>query len=459
MHYVRIYTGAAWYFVNNSTENTKSFKIILQPKRYVMTNQIQYTGEATIAEGKTEEFKKIIPLLIEAVQKNEPGVNAFQVYLNADETKAYLIGWFKNSEAVLAHFATGGSLLPGSGFQAIITFTRLEVFGNLTKEAADAVLAIGATIFKYQDGFIRGEIITPRTEVPADIVGAWENGSIDFELWENYQQGYYGGPNAVNSREAMVFSKKGDAEYYRYKLAHGVSEELIDCTGTVTFNQDATFTFYPGQGRKRFYDTKDTNNNTDTALTTTELADPGLALTRGYAYNGASNPPALQITVAGSEPYNWYKKPSPRTEVPDELVGGWEHGVINFEVWENYPEGRWAGRDAIPSREVMVFHKNGDAKFYRYEFAFNLYEELIDCTGTVTFNDNGTFTFYPGQGRMRHYDTRHSENNKDRPLTSTELAQPKLAGTRGYAYDGSSDPPLIRITVPSSAPYNWYKKS
>jgi hypothetical protein len=46
----------------------------------------------------------------------------------------------------------------------------------------------------------------------------------------------------------------------------------------------------------------------------------------------------------------------------------------------------------------MVFEKDGEAKFYRYEFAFELYEELIDCTGTVRFTHAGTFTFYPVQG-------------------------------------------------------------
>jgi quinol monooxygenase YgiN len=425
-----------------------------------MTKQVQCTGELTIGDGQINEFKRIMPAFIEAVQKNELDMNAFQVYLSADETKAYLVEWYKNSEAVLAHWINVKPLLPE--LLAIAPYTRLEIFGNLTKAVEEALKPLGAPVFKYHGGFIRGEIITPRTEVPEEIVGAWENGSIDFELWENYQQGHYGGPNAVPAREAMVFSKDGDAKYYRYELAHGISEELIDCTGTVTFNQDATFTFYPIQGRKRFYDTRDSNNNTDTALTATDLADPKLALTRGYAYNGASDPAALQITVAGSEPYNWYKKAyiPPRTEVPDELVGSWTDGSFDFVLWENYPEGHWAGRNAVPTREAMVFSKNGDAKFYRYAFAFNIYEELIDCTGTVTFNDNGTFTFYPVQGRKRFYDTLHQgENNKDKPLTTTELADPKLAGTRGYAYNGSVDPPVIRISVPSSPPYNWYKLS
>jgi len=149
---------------------------------------------------------------------------------------------------------------------------------------------------------------------------------------------------------------------------------------------------------------------------------------------------------------------TPRTEVPAEFIGAWENGSIDLVFWENYREGYYAGRNATPSREAMIFYKNGEAKFYRYEFAYGLYEELIDCTGTVTFNSDGTFTFHPLKGRKRYYNTRYSGSNKDRALTDTELTQPKIAGKRGYEYI-SSNPPVIRITVPGSAPYNWHKKS
>ncbi|HEY8505538.1 MAG TPA: hypothetical protein VIL46_13220 [Gemmataceae bacterium] len=148
----------------------------------------------------------------------------------------------------------------------------------------------------------------------------------------------------------------------------------------------------------------------------------------------------------------------PRTEVPDEIVGAWEHGAIDFDLWEKYKERYYAGRNASPTREAMVFRKNGDAKFYRYEFAFGVYEELVDCEGTVTFGGDGTFTFHPAKGRKRFYDTRNPANNKDRALTAEELKDPRWAGKRRYAPIASSEPAALKITVPGSAPYNWYKK-
>ena len=148
---------------------------------------------------------------------------------------------------------------------------------------------------------------------------------------------------------------------------------------------------------------------------------------------------------------------TPRIKTPTELVGTWQAGPIDFELWENYKEGYYAGRNATPSRESMTFRADGSAKFYRYEFAFNLYENLVDCEGTVAFHGDGTFTFHPVECRKRFYDSRYSAKNSDRELTDQELFDPNWAGTRAYTYDSSSEPPRLRIVVPSSAPYYWYQ--
>ncbi len=121
-----------------------------------MTKQVQYTTEFTIIDGKIDEFKTLMHAIIESVEKNEQNMNAYQVYLNAEENKAFIVEWFKNSEAILIHLANIGPLFPE--LLAIAPAVRLEVFGSLTHEAEEALKSIGAKIFKYHEGFIRGDV-------------------------------------------------------------------------------------------------------------------------------------------------------------------------------------------------------------------------------------------------------------------------------------------------------------
>lgn len=121
-----------------------------------MTNQVQYTTEFTIVDGKIEDFKKIMHSIIESVKEKEQDMSAYQVYLNAEENKAFIVEWFKNSEAILIHLANVGPLFPE--LLAIAPAVRLEVFGNLSAAAEEALKSIGAQIFKYHEGFIRGDV-------------------------------------------------------------------------------------------------------------------------------------------------------------------------------------------------------------------------------------------------------------------------------------------------------------
>ena len=121
-----------------------------------MTKQVQYTSEFTIADGKIDEFKRIMHSIIGSVERNEHDVNGYQVYVSAEGNRAFIVEWFKNAEAILIHLANVGPLFPE--LLAIAPIVRLEVFGNLTKEAEDALRSIGAKIFNYHEGFIRGDV-------------------------------------------------------------------------------------------------------------------------------------------------------------------------------------------------------------------------------------------------------------------------------------------------------------
>ncbi len=84
-------------------------------------------------DGKIEEFKSMMHSIIKAVKKDEQDMNAYQVYLNAEENKAFIVEWFQNSEAILIHLANVGPLFPD--LLTIAPAVRLEVFGKLTKAA------------------------------------------------------------------------------------------------------------------------------------------------------------------------------------------------------------------------------------------------------------------------------------------------------------------------------------
>ena len=118
-----------------------------------MEEQIQVLVELTIADGKIEEFKSQMPAIIARVKKNEPDMIGYQWYLSDDQTKCYVIEWLKNSQAWLIHLSNVEQIVPA--LFAIAPITRLEVFGDISKDVEDALKPFGALIYKHLSGFIR----------------------------------------------------------------------------------------------------------------------------------------------------------------------------------------------------------------------------------------------------------------------------------------------------------------
>jgi hypothetical protein len=93
--------------------------------------------------------------IIETVEENEQDVIAYEVYFNAEESKAFIVERFDNSEAVLIQLANVTPVFPE--LMATASIVRVEVFGNLTKEAEEALRSLGANIYQYHKGFVRGD--------------------------------------------------------------------------------------------------------------------------------------------------------------------------------------------------------------------------------------------------------------------------------------------------------------
>jgi quinol monooxygenase YgiN len=118
-----------------------------------MTNYIRVNAEHSISEGKIDEFKKMAAEMIKKVEANEPNYLSYEWFLSDDESKCYIIGLFKDSEAVMAHLAHIGETM--GPFWEIAPTTRIELYGNLSDELKQTVAPFGPKILEHWNGFTR----------------------------------------------------------------------------------------------------------------------------------------------------------------------------------------------------------------------------------------------------------------------------------------------------------------
>jgi quinol monooxygenase YgiN len=119
--------------------------------------QIEWTVEFTIEDGKLEEFKKLVQELVNAVRDSEPGAMRYQWYLSdKDKTKCVVSELYKDSNAALAHINGKGveSILVPKIFP-IAKMTRFEVYGNPNKELQDELAKLGSHNYNHLTGFTR----------------------------------------------------------------------------------------------------------------------------------------------------------------------------------------------------------------------------------------------------------------------------------------------------------------
>jgi quinol monooxygenase YgiN len=119
-------------------------------------NQVQYVVEWTVNEGDLAIVQKMAADAVQLVLANEPDMLAFHWYISTDSaglTKLYLVEWFADADAILAHFDTIGPTVNELFTYARIT--RFEVFGDLSAESQASVEQMGAQTFEHYAGFTR----------------------------------------------------------------------------------------------------------------------------------------------------------------------------------------------------------------------------------------------------------------------------------------------------------------
>ena len=118
-------------------------------------NNIHVKAEFTIEEEKREEYKELIQEVSKTVEANEPDTLHYQFYFNRDETKCIVNETYANSEATLAHIngVASQTILPK--IHNVSKISRLEVYGNPSKELQKVLTDIGTQTYIPFVGFSR----------------------------------------------------------------------------------------------------------------------------------------------------------------------------------------------------------------------------------------------------------------------------------------------------------------
>jgi quinol monooxygenase YgiN len=117
--------------------------------------QITIRAEVIIEEGKIEEYEKLILQMSGVVAANEPNTMNYKFFLNRDATKCIVWETYANSDSVFAHMngVASQKILPK--ISSVSKISRIEVYGNPSKELQKTLIGFGAQIYNFFTGFSR----------------------------------------------------------------------------------------------------------------------------------------------------------------------------------------------------------------------------------------------------------------------------------------------------------------
>ena len=104
-------------------------------------SELQGIARFKFHEGKLEEFKRLSAEAAEIVRTKDTGTLQYDLYFNDDESECVMIERFKNSEALIEHFANIGDL--AEKVLATVDVVHGEVLGEPSDELREKLAGSG----------------------------------------------------------------------------------------------------------------------------------------------------------------------------------------------------------------------------------------------------------------------------------------------------------------------------
>jgi len=116
-------------------------------------SKVSYVVQWTINDGQVDKFKAMASGFVSSVKSDEPGTLGYQWWMGEDGKHCLLEETFENSDALLTHLGNVGPSLPA--IMELAPITRVEVRGDASPAAREALAGLGATHFAHHVGFDR----------------------------------------------------------------------------------------------------------------------------------------------------------------------------------------------------------------------------------------------------------------------------------------------------------------
>ena len=114
------------------------------------TDQIHYTLQFDVADGKMDEFEALADEAI-AQTKNEPGTLVYRWQKGDAESSVQLHERFTDEAAMGAHMEAATEIF--GRLLEVSQVSHFDVYGDISSESTEALEGFGATIYKSWKGY------------------------------------------------------------------------------------------------------------------------------------------------------------------------------------------------------------------------------------------------------------------------------------------------------------------
>jgi quinol monooxygenase YgiN len=120
-----------------------------------VADDIRLVNRYTVAPEDVDAVKHLLSELIDRVRTDDPGTLSYEWYLDEDASELFLVAWWKDSDALIAHEALFAKDPIVEQFHEKAPVNRTEIYGDVTDKLLEVLPGAKKMSKQHWNGFTR----------------------------------------------------------------------------------------------------------------------------------------------------------------------------------------------------------------------------------------------------------------------------------------------------------------